>query len=189
MYTLPNGLSLLRMALVPVLLILAWRQDRAWLMPTAALALATDALDGVLARSLGQCTELGRRLDSWADFALYMSSPLVLWWYAPAVFWAERLAVTIAAIAFAAPVAIGFIKYRRLTMYHTWSAKVMGWAMGVGALSLLMGYSATPLRIAVAILVVSAVEEIAITLLLPRWQADVPTLWHAWNAQYGAPDR
>ena len=45
-----NGLSLLRLALTPVLLVLAWLQFRYTYFWTLLFAFATDAVDGSIAR-------------------------------------------------------------------------------------------------------------------------------------------
>ena len=37
--------------------------------------------------------------------------------------------------------------------------------------------------LAVVALLYEAIEEIAITMTLPEWKADVPTLWHAIQPQ------
>jgi len=36
-----------------------------------------------------------------------------------------------------------------------------------------------PFEIAAVILALSALEEIAITMTLPEWQSNVPSVWHA----------
>lgn len=65
--TIPNVLSFLRLALVPVfLLFLIDGQDIAALV-TLAFSGFTDFLDGFLARRLGQVTRLGQLLDPAAD--------------------------------------------------------------------------------------------------------------------------
>jgi cardiolipin synthase len=70
--TLPNLVTLLRLAFLPVFLwLLFGREDRAaaaWLL--AALG-ATDWIDGYLARRLSQTTELGKILDPVADRLLF----------------------------------------------------------------------------------------------------------------------
>jgi CDP-diacylglycerol--glycerol-3-phosphate 3-phosphatidyltransferase len=169
------------MGLVPVILFLAWHQDDQWFIPVLTLAIVTDALDGPLARARNQCSPLGRALDSWADFALYMATPLIFWWYAPDLAHQELPFFLLGAGAFTAPVLIGFLKYGRLTMYHAWSAKLMGWTMAIGGLILFMGHGSSLFHGAIFILVFSPVEEILITVLLPKWRADVPSVWHAWR--------
>src|SRR2546428_13010947 len=74
--TIPNVLSVLRIGLAPVLLTLAWRGASDGFVGCLALALATDIADGLLARRLGQTSELGARLDSWGDLLPFLCVPV-----------------------------------------------------------------------------------------------------------------
>lgn len=76
--TLPNGLSILRMGLVPwfVIALLQGRTGQALLV--FLLAGLTDALDGFLARSLKQTSALGAYLDPIADKLLLASAFILL---------------------------------------------------------------------------------------------------------------
>lgn len=76
-FTVPNGLSVLRLAGIPVFLwlILGRHADVMALVVLAASGL-TDWLDGKLARWLGQTTRLGALLDPAAD-RLYIVATLV----------------------------------------------------------------------------------------------------------------
>ena len=66
-FTIPNALSLIRLALVPVFLVLViLGYDRLALL-TLVVSSVTDYLDGVLARRLNQVTRLGQLLDPAAD--------------------------------------------------------------------------------------------------------------------------
>lgn len=65
--TVPNVISLLRLAMVPVFAVLIWRGHDGWALAVLALSGASDWLDGVLARRLGQVTKLGQVLDPAAD--------------------------------------------------------------------------------------------------------------------------
>ena len=67
---LPHGLTALRLALAPVLyqLILAGEGDLAVI--GLAIAMATDAADGPLARRFGVASRTGAHFDFWADFVL-----------------------------------------------------------------------------------------------------------------------
>ena len=78
--TAPNVVSCVRFLLLPGLLGLAWLgRDRLFLL-VLTLSLLTDLLDGQLARWLNQRTELGAKLDSWADLATWLALPLCGWW-------------------------------------------------------------------------------------------------------------
>jgi len=92
-FTLPNLLSALRLALVPVFLLLLINEK--FLLAICALALAslTDFLDGFFARRWNQVTRLGQLLDPAAD-RLYIFSTLVglayvgqiPWWIVVVIF-------------------------------------------------------------------------------------------------------
>ncbi|MEN9749272.1 MAG: hypothetical protein RL149_350 [Actinomycetota bacterium] len=73
--TVPNLLSLLRLALVPVFLILLLSGANWQAVVVLAVASITDFLDGYLARRLNQVTRLGQLLDPAAD-RLYILATL-----------------------------------------------------------------------------------------------------------------
>ena len=74
--TIPNQLSLLRLALVPVFLWLVLSEQEGLALITLIVASATDYLDGYLARKLNQTTRLGALLDPAAD-RLYILATLI----------------------------------------------------------------------------------------------------------------
>ena len=65
--TAANQLTLLRLVLVPVFVLFMLYGWPGWALVTFAVAGATDAFDGLLARRLGQPTTLGAWLDPMAD--------------------------------------------------------------------------------------------------------------------------
>ena len=75
-WTIPNALSMLRLALVPVFLLLLVARDYVSALVVLVVASLTDLLDGFLARRLGQVTRLGQLLDPAAD-RLYIFAALV----------------------------------------------------------------------------------------------------------------
>jgi cardiolipin synthase len=66
-FTIPNLVSLLRLALVPVFAVLIVVGEDVWALAVLAFSGFTDWLDGVLARRLDQVTRLGQMLDPAAD--------------------------------------------------------------------------------------------------------------------------
>jgi cardiolipin synthase len=75
-WTIPNVLSMLRLALVPFFLLLIVTGDYVGALVVLVIASFTDLLDGYLARRLGQVTRLGQLLDPAAD-RLYIFAALV----------------------------------------------------------------------------------------------------------------
>lgn len=65
--TVPNVISLVRLALVPVFAWLIVVGEDGWALLVLAVSGVTDWLDGVLARRLNQVTRLGQMLDPLAD--------------------------------------------------------------------------------------------------------------------------
>lgn len=177
--TIPNVLSGFRLASVPVLLALAWGDYEKMFLVLLVCALLTDIADGYLARRLHQESELGARLDSWGDFALYISTPLSAWWLWPELIVREAPYVAVVLASFVLPILIGFVKYQRLTSYHTWGAKLSAILMGCTTLLLFAGGPACPFHFSAAVLVLTQIEEIAITLVLSKWRSNVPSLVHA----------
>lgn len=76
-WTVPNALSFLRLAGIPVFLWLVLvEQADGWAILLLAVAGFTDWLDGQIARRSGQVTKLGKVLDPFAD-RLYILAVLV----------------------------------------------------------------------------------------------------------------
>ena len=175
----PNLLSAFRVVCAPVLLAFAWNGATVSFLTLFGLGLASDVLDGALARWLGQESDFGARLDQWADFALWVSFPLGAWWLWPEVVRREALYVILAILCLLLPTAIAYAKYRAVPGYHTWSAKLASVLMGIGVPLLLIFDLAWPFRLAALFLLVCAVDEIVITYLLPECRRDVPSLFHA----------
>ena len=74
--TVPNLLSFLRLALVPVFLWLIVDGYDAWALLVLAVSSLTDFLDGWIARRFNQITRLGQLLDPAAD-RLYIFAALI----------------------------------------------------------------------------------------------------------------
>lgn len=76
--TLPNLLTMFRMALVPVFVSLLFYQEFVWGLVAFVVAGVTDMLDGLLARRFDQSSQLGTILDPIADKLLLVTSFVVL---------------------------------------------------------------------------------------------------------------
>ena len=73
-----NQLTLLRMVLIPAFVILVLYSHFGWALAVFVTAGVTDGLDGLLARRLGQKTQLGAWLDPMADKLLLVTTFVVL---------------------------------------------------------------------------------------------------------------
>jgi cardiolipin synthase (CMP-forming) len=93
-YTLANGLTALRIALAPVFLVLYVEGDRMRALAAFAAAAATDVLDGLVARALGEQTRLGAFLDPIADKFLAACALVALAATGRLPWWLPALVVT-----------------------------------------------------------------------------------------------
>jgi CDP-diacylglycerol--glycerol-3-phosphate 3-phosphatidyltransferase len=181
--TLPNLLSGSRVLAAPVLLWLAWTQRPGAFLALVGMSFLSDVLDGWLARRLGQASALGARLDTVGDCVSYLAIPLGGWWL-----WSQRLRPELPflialGVSYASPIALGYLKYGRLTSHRTWAGRLSAWLLATGALLLIAGVSPWPFRFAVVVVVLADLEEIAITAVLPRGARSGPSLYHVLRAR------
>lgn len=66
-WNIPNALSLLRLALIPVFAVLYLNGYVFWAIAALVVSGLSDAVDGFIARRLNQVTDIGKLLDPFAD--------------------------------------------------------------------------------------------------------------------------
>lgn len=102
----PNGLTALRILLVPLIVLQLLQHAFAAAALLFALAALSDGLDGLLARRFGWQTRLGGLLDPLADKLLANACFLSLWWigevpgWLPALVLARDLLIVCGALAY-----------------------------------------------------------------------------------------
>jgi len=156
----------------------AWWQRSGWFAALLGYALVSDAVDGTIARTTGTASALGARRDSIADAAVYLTAPIAALILYPVLRERELVTLLVVLGAYVVPIAVGYMRFRRLTAYHTLAARVAAILLGIAALLFVTVGITWPLRAATAVLLLSAMEEIAITSLLPQWRANVWSIWH-----------
>jgi phosphatidylglycerophosphate synthase len=148
-------------------------------------AFLSDIFDGVLARNLGIATANLRRLDSVADTLFYAACVFAAWHLYPAVITQHVGPLMVLGILEVMRYGLDFVKFRREASYHMWSSKVWGVALFAGFFGLLvLGSSGLAVACAIYVGIIADIEGLLISLVLPRWQADVPTLVHAWRVRH-----
>ena len=176
--TVPNLLSILRILIAPLLLVSAATGRAGLFVFLFILSLVSDALDGFLARRLNQVSGLGAQLDSWGDLATYLAAPAGVWLLWPALVRREQTFILLGLGGFLFPILLGFCKFGRLTSYHTRAARLAAVLLGFATPLLLVGGPPYPFRLAILLFLLAELEEVAITLHLKRWQANIPSFWH-----------
>ena len=175
--TLPNMLTCFRFFSAPAMLFFAWSGNGDLFLLLLALTFLSDLLDGTAARLLGQESEFGAILDSWADLLVYITIAISTWWLWPEVIKREQWYVVITVLSYLLPVSIGLYKFHAVTSYHTWLVKCAVAIMGTSLFLLFIFGMVWPFRFAAFVCLVSAIEEILITYYLPELRSNVRSLW------------
>ncbi len=176
-----NMISFVRVVAFPVLLVLMIVDNLQVFKWIILVCFITDALDGFLARKLNVTSILGSRLDSMADdlaIAAGLFGAIVF----RGGFVAEQWRVVALVLAFYF-IQLGFalLKYRKVTNFHTYGAKVAAVFQGVFLCALFfVDEPVYPLfYVAAAMTCLELFEEIIMVAILPKWRSDVRGLYWA----------
>ncbi|MGB1912551.1 MAG: CDP-alcohol phosphatidyltransferase family protein, partial [Porticoccaceae bacterium] len=176
-YSVPNLLSLLRLILVPLLAIFASLGEVAVFLSILAVSLISDMLDGYFARRLHQTTELGARLDSWADMLTYAVMILGLYFIWPQLFFEQIIYICLAALSYVLPVLLSLYRFAVFPSYHTWGAKLTAVLIAPAYYLLVLYEYQTFFQLVILFHLLVAVEEMAITLILKRPKTNIHSIF------------
>jgi len=169
------ALALAGLALAPAVLVLARLDlERPFLVAFAAALVIDVALDNLRPPTAPPGWHGAAR--SLSELALRAAVPLALAWLRPYLLATEPLSFWSIVAAVALPAAFAFIKYGRLPRYRTRAGRVAFYLAGGATLFLIATGATWPLRLAAFGLVVAALEEIAVTAVLPEPRAPVRSL-------------
>ena len=178
LFSIPNILSLLRLALVPVLVGLASAQRGDIFLVVLAVSLLSDVLDGYLARKLGLVSELGAKLDSWGDILTYAAMILGLHLIWPDIFDKQAEFLFAAMMSFILPTLLAFRKFGAYPSYHTWGAKLAAVLMAPAYYVLILADADSFFRVVILFHLLVAAEEMAITFILNRPRSNVGSVFY-----------
>ena len=188
MRQIPVVLTGVRALLAPVAVLLAVFYPSHIAFGTClVVALLSDIFDGILARRLNVATPNLRRLDSIADTIFYVCIAFAAWYLYPSVI-AEHIVALVALGALElARYVFDLRKFGREASYHMWSSKLWGLALFAGLFSLLaLGVAGVAVTAAIYLGVIADIEGLAISMILPEWESDVPTFVHAHRRRAGS---
>jgi CDP-diacylglycerol--glycerol-3-phosphate 3-phosphatidyltransferase len=177
---LPNALTVLRLAVVPLFAVLLLQDDglddagRYWATLVFGLAIITDRYDGMIARRTGQVTEFGKLADPIADKALTgtaligLSALELLPWWVTGVILVREVGVTV--------LRFWVIRHGVIAASRGGKAKTVAQALAIGLYILpLTGALATArwwvMAIALVLTVVTGLDYVVRALRLRRTSA------------------
>ena len=143
--TIPNILTFLRIALIPVFAILLVYHREGWALVVFTIAGVSDGVDGFVARQFKQESELGTIIDPIADKLLMTTAFVMLTWpgvlppqaHLPVPFWVTAAVIgrdiAIVAVAGAINVMTGFRGFK-----PSWLGKASTFVQVVGVIMILV---------------------------------------------------
>ena len=174
-----NGITLYRTIAAPFLLVLLFTKQYdifKWLL---AVSFFTDLIDGYLARKFKVTSLLGTKLDSIGDDLTVLVGLIALFVLKPEFIKQQIIILIILLVLFLVQTTFAFIKYRKMTNFHTLLAKTAALLQGVFLIfvffteqpSLILFYTAT------IVTLLELIEEIILVGMLPQWQANVKGIY------------
>lgn len=135
------------------------------------VAILSDLLDGFVARKLKAISFFGSKLDSIADFVLFVVIGIIIVSYTSFtnVFWYSFVIVLILRII---SVLICFVKFHQLVILHTYMNKIVGFLCIVIPFALKSDWFRIYAWIVIFVAILSVFEEILIHLMSSKLDAD-----------------
>jgi len=174
-----NGITLYRVIAAPFLLVLLFTKQYEIFKWLLGVSFFTDMIDGYLARKFKVTSILGTKLDSIGD-DLTVLVGLIALFVLKLEFIKQHIIILIILLAlFLVQTTYAFIRYRKMTNFHTYLAKTAALLQGVFLIlvffteepSLILFYAAT------IVTMLELTEEIIIVNSLPQWKANVKGIY------------
>lgn len=185
----PQGLILFRFLLAPIILGLAYfigDNSKPIILVLMYLGLISDILDGIIARKQNISNATLRRLDSQTDMIFWLSIGVATWILYPKLIHDNRIAIWIILVMEVSVYMISLIKFKRETCTHAFLSKLWGITLLI-AFTFLIGFNhaGLPFLLAIVFGLVSHIDRILITIILPKWSHDIPSAYHAYLIRKG----
>ena len=174
-----NGITLYRIIAAPFLLVLLFTAQYdifKWLL---GVSFFTDLIDGYLARKCKVTSILGTKLDSIGDDLTVLVGIIALFVIKLEFIKEQKITFIILLSLFVIQTSYAFIRYGKITNFHTYLAKTAALLQGVFLLftfftpepNVVLFYAAATITI------LELTEEIILVNLLQRWETNVKGLY------------
>ena len=185
----PIALIVFRLFLAPLILGLVYfyrEESRMVVLLLMYLGLFSDILDGIIARHLQVSSPGLRRFDSQTDMVFWLSIGISTWLLYPDLIRQNAFPIVLIFIMEGMCYLISLLKFKRETCTHAFLSKLWGITLLLAFTSLIgFNHAGVPFFLAIVFGLISHVDRILITLILPRWTHDIPSFYHAWLIRKG----
>ncbi len=177
-WTIPNLITTYRLLMVPVILYFAISGREKLFAIFLVINLVSDIIDGYIARRFKMETEIGAKLDSFADNFNYVLAFIGFFIFKLEDFRPHIISLIIFFSMLVLTVIVPLIKFRKFPSYHLYTTKIGGYIQGAFFICLFtIGFITPFYYFMIAWGIMGAVECIAIDLLIPEMRSNVKGLY------------
>lgn len=184
----PFSLVMFRLLLAPVMIIWTLQTHQSgWFLVTCLWAgMISDIFDGIIARNLGVATNSLRKWDANVDIVFWLAAGVSIWLLNGRLIQDHLYFIIVLFILEPVSDLINFFKFRKSGCAHNWLSKLWGLNLLVTFTILLAGFEPVVLfRICLVNGLISQIDRIIISSLLPKPECDIPSAYHAWLRRKG----
>jgi phosphatidylglycerophosphate synthase len=173
---LPNyitGVRLIAAAILLVTTLFCVDHGLACFYPLFVVAGISDVLDGFVARKFDWCTELGARLDSISDLALYLSTLFFLECNFQSALSKCQLLLALGLVVQLFHLCVSFKRFGQFPAYHTDCARFCAYLVFFGVLLFVKTLAPQIIAILTGAWIACSIEGLIITAVLKRQAANL----------------
>ena len=175
-----ESITLVRIFGFPLILLLIYLNERNLTAWSYIILFSTDFIDGFFAFFYNQESERRAKLDTLGDILLLFSGLLGFFVFEKEFFLRYVVPISIVLGLYFLQLILALIKWKQPSSFHTYSAKLAAIAQVIFlSLTLIFEASTGLFYLAVTLSVLDVTEDIILTLILPKWQANIKgLLWY-----------
>ncbi len=174
----PNVLSFYRLAAFPLILWFIVRDKELLFFIFLVISFVTDIADGIIARRFGLETKFGAKLDSLADDLTYLLAIAGIFTFKYQEIYPYILSFSVFIGFLFLTIIVSLIKFRRVPSFHLYTTKAGGYIQGAFVIALFtIGFIPVYYYFMIFWGILSAVEHIAIQLIMPEMRSNVKGLY------------
>lgn len=189
--TIPQKLILFRFLIAPIIIFLAYYlgdHSRMLIVFLMVLGILSDIFDGIIARRMGISTVKLRKLDSQVDLVFWLSIGGSAFLLDPEIIADHKIYIVAVLLMEGLCYLVSFIRFQKAPSIHAIVSKIWGITLLICFIALIgFGRAGFPFKLAIYWGLVSQLEVILILCVLPEWQSDVPSIYHAYLIRKGIP--
>ena len=176
--TIPNLISSYRLLVFPLILYFIIAGNEKLFAIFLIINLLTDLIDGVIARRFHMETELGAKLDSFADNFTYLLAFAGLFVFKMDDLRPHLVSFILFIGMLVLTVIVSLIKFRKFPSFHLYMTKISGYIQGAFFISIFsLGFFAPLYYLMITWAIIGALEHIAIQMVIPEMRSNVKGLY------------